>query len=111
VIAAQNSFSLLLSKIFSQKKVSLTNPVVALSAEQPANNKTTVAVSVVVAATAASKNAKCTTQLALLVVLKPKFLSVQAMIVPFIAETASAKTAVVIKKSKLLRCTAREFLL
>jgi hypothetical protein len=73
-----------------QKKVSPTNLVVALTAEQLAN-KTTV-VSVVVAVATATNNAKCILQLAQLAAPKPKFLSVRAATVLFIAETASAKT-------------------
>jgi hypothetical protein len=48
---------------------------------------------VMVAVTATTNNAKCMTLLALHVVLKHKFLSVQAATVLYIAEIALARTA------------------
>jgi hypothetical protein len=71
------------------KKALLTSQDVALHAEQ-LTNKETVTVAV---ATAASNNVKCMMQLVQHVAFKHKFLSVQVVIVLFIAEIALARTA------------------
>jgi hypothetical protein len=89
-IAAPISFSRHRNKTFLRRRVSPTNPVVALDAEQLAN-KLAVATA---AAAVVTTSAKCTRLLAPLVAKKPKFLSVRAVTVRFTAAIASVPTAV-----------------
>jgi hypothetical protein len=76
------------NKIFTLKKGSPMNLVVALTVEQHTNK---IAVALVVVAAETVHNAKCTLLFVPLVALKLRFLSVLLAIVQYSAEIVSAK--------------------